>query len=198
MTETLSPRALGLVVIALVATAVLTGVDLGTKKWALDTLSTERTTEPPPACTQPGFMQRRPVAPITLIEHRLEFRYQENCGAAFGFMRNASPTARKGVFYAAATGAIVLLGWMFITGRGGRLFTWSVPFVLAGAIGNLVDRVNLGYVVDFIRFYWGQAWSYPTFNVADIWITVGVALILLDGIFEGRAEKRRAQAASKA
>ena len=192
MTSPLSRRSAGLILAALIATALFTAVDLGTKKWAMDTLSTERSHPSSGVCETPGILQRRPLAPKVLIENRLEFRYQENCGAAFGFLRDASPLVRKGVFYVAAIGAMFLLGWMFISGRGGRLFAWSVPLVLAGAIGNLCDRLSLGYVVDFIRFYWGGAWSYPTFNVADIWITVGVVLILLDGIAEGRAEKKRA------
>jgi len=83
-------------------------------------------------------------------------------------------------------------------GQGGRLFVWSVPFIIAGALGNLHDRVMHGFVVDFIRFYFrdgwlflSPGWEYPTFNVADIHITVGVVLILLDGFAEGRRERAR-------
>ena len=154
MNETLVRRSAMAVMVAVIATAALTAADLGTKKWAMDTLSAERATQPSTVCEVPGLLQRRSLAPKVLIPSRLEFRYQENCGAAFGFLRNAKPIVRKGVFYAAGFGVMCILGWMFVTGRGGRLFTWSVPFILAGAIGNLWDRLNLGYVVDFIRFYW--------------------------------------------
>jgi signal peptidase II len=124
-----------------------------------------------------------------LIDGFLEFRYAENCGAAFGFMRDMPSLVRKGVFYVAATGAIVLLLWMFVTGRGGALFAISVPLIVAGAIGNFVDRVRLGYVVDFVRFHNHDSWAYPTFNVADAWITIGVALILIEGFADGRRER---------
>ena len=93
---------------------------------------------------------------------------------------------RKGVFYVAAAGAVVLLLWMFVRGRGGRLFALSVPLIVAGAVGNFVDRVRLGYVVDFVRFHIDDRWAYPTFNVADAWITIGVILILLEGFLDNR------------
>jgi signal peptidase II len=66
-----------------------------------------------------------------------------------------------------------------------------VPLIVSGALGNLFDRVRYGYVVDFIRFHWRGEWDYPTFNVADVGISVGVALLIIDGFLEGRAEKRR-------
>jgi signal peptidase II len=105
-------------------------------------------------------------------------------------MRDMPSLLRKGVFYVAATAAIVLLLWMFMTGRGGALFAISVPLIVAGAIGNLVDRVRLGYVVDFVRFHIDDRWAYPTFNVADAWITIGVVLILIEGFVDGRREKQ--------
>jgi signal peptidase II len=105
-------------------------------------------------------------------------------------MRDMPSAIRKGVFYVAAAGAAVLLMWMFITGRGGRLFAVSVPLIVAGAIGNFVDRVRFGYVVDFIRFHINDRWAYPTFNVADAWITIGVALILIEGFLDGRKERK--------
>lgn len=71
--------------------------------------------------------------------------------------------------------------WMFITANGGILFAWAVPLIISGALGNMIDRWRLGYVVDFIRFHLHDGWEWPTFNVADITITVGVAFLLLDG-----------------
>ena len=68
--------------------------------------------------------------------------------------------------------------WLYWTGYGGTLFAVSVPLIASGALGNLVDRFRLGYVVDFIRFHVREAFVWPTFNVADITITVGVALLL--------------------
>jgi signal peptidase II len=181
-------------VLCLVAAALLAALDLGSKHWALDRLSQPSSQAVEPACepsehgrTAPQRTQR---SPVVLVDGFLEFRYAENCGAAFGFMRDMPSLARKGVFYVAAAGAIILLLWMFVTGRGGALFAISVPLIVAGAIGNFVDRVRLGYVVDFVRFHIRDRWAYPTFNVADAWITIGVALILIEGFVDGRREKQ--------
>ena len=192
MTHT--PRSSRALILCLVATVALTAVDLGTKHWALDRLSQPSSLGSEPVCApdQQGriFPQRAQQSPIVLIDGYLELRYAENCGAAFGFMRDMPTAVRKAVFYVAAAGAVVLLLWMFITGRGGTLFAISVPLIVAGAVGNFVDRVRLGYVVDFVRFHINDRWAYPTFNVADAWITIGVALILIEGFVDGRREKR--------
>ncbi len=193
---TRTPRSRQAIVLCLAAIGVLTAMDLGSKHWALDRLSQPSSRASDPTCepneygrTEPQRSQR---SPIVLIDGLLEFRYAENCGAAFGFMRDMPSAVRKGVFYVAAAGAVVLLLWMFVTGRGGNLFAISVPLIVAGAVGNFVDRVKLGYVVDFVRFHINDRWAYPTFNVADAWITIGVALILIEGFMDGRREKRAA------
>ncbi|MDW8247267.1 MAG: signal peptidase II, partial [Sandaracinaceae bacterium] len=104
-----------------------------------------------------------------------------NCGAAFGLLRNAPEGLRKGVFGIAAVLAVGMLLYLFIQGRGGPLFAWSVPLVASGALGNLIDRIRYGYVVDFIHvFYEPWNFDYPTFNVADILITIGVILLMID------------------
>jgi len=182
------------IVLCLLATGVLTAMDLGSKHWALERLSQPSPRAAEPVCEPNEYgriePQRAQRSPVVLIEGLLEFRYAENCGAAFGFMRDMPSAVRKGVFYVAAAGAVLLLLWMFVTGRGGKLFAISVPLIIAGAIGNFVDRVNLGYVVDFVRFHIDNRWAYPTFNVADAWITIGVILILIEGFMDGRREKR--------
>lgn len=195
------PRSAKAFLLCLAAIAVLTAADLGSKHWALDRLSEPSAQGADPVCNPDAFgriqPQRAQRAPVVLIEHFLELRYAENCGAAFGFMRDMPTMVRKGVFYVAALGAVVLLLWMFVTGRGGRLFAISVPLIVAGALGNFVDRVRLGYVVDFVRAHINDRWAYPTFNVADAWITIGVVLILVEGFLDGRQEKRaKAQAAN--
>lgn len=193
---TRTPRSRKALVLCLAAIGVLTAMDLGTKQWALERLSQPSPRASDPACEPNEFgrteAQRSQRPPVVLIDGLLEFRYAENCGAAFGFMRDMPSAVRKGVFYFAAAGAVVLLLWMFVTGRGGSLFAFSVPLIVAGAIGNFVDRVNLGYVVDFVRFHLDNRWAYPTFNVADAWITIGVTLILIEGFMDGRREKRLA------
>ncbi len=191
------PRAAKWIGVCLAATALLTVADLWSKDWALETLSAERTAEPPPVCeaNEQGYIvhQRRQTEVVELVEGSLEFRYQENCGAAFGLFRNQPAWVRNSVFGLAAVLASLALLWMFAKGRGGRFFAMSVPFVVSGAIGNLVDRLRLGYVVDFIRFYWdGELFGlreWPTFNVADVTITIGVIFLIIDGYLEGKRHK---------
>ncbi len=173
------------------ATVALTALDLLSKNWMLERLSRPPAVERP-VC-QPDDagrirMQRVPTEHIELVPGYLEFRYAENCGAAFGMLRTAPTWMRNLVFGVAALAACVWLGLAFWRGYGGRPFAWAVPLVLSGALGNLVDRIRFGYVVDFIRFHLENRWEYPTFNVADVTITIGVALLLLDGLRKPSAD----------
>lgn len=171
------------------ALLVSTAADLGTKAWAEANLSVERAGENPPVCQvdEQGYreMQRLRSRAVVLVEGWLELRYAENCGAAFGMLDESPRWVRATIFFTAAGIAIVALLWMFVTGHGGSMFAWSVPLIVSGALGNLVDRVRLGYVVDFIRLFHvfdSGPWEYPTFNIADSTITVGVILLFLDGM----------------
>jgi signal peptidase II len=76
--------------------------------------------------------------------------------------------------------------WLFVTGYGGRLFAISVPLIASGALGNLIDRFRLGYVIDFVRFHIQDSFVWPTFNFADATITIGVALLLIEGLLSPR------------
>lgn len=186
MSETLQRRGARAWIVMLVSLLAYTALDLGTKEWALDTLSSERTSEPPAVC-QPDDQgrlrwQRIPKANIVLIEGRAELGYAENCGAAFGMFRTAPAWVRSLVFGFAALAACVVLAGMFMNGTGGWLFAASVPLVLSGAIGNLADRIRHGYVVDFIVVHLTDTYTWPTFNIADSTITVGVVFLLLDGM----------------
>ena len=175
-------------------TGLLVAADLWTKDLAVEHLSRDRIGETPAVCDELGIrgMQRFPGEANVVVDGYLEFRYAENCGAAFGLLDDAPLMVRRIVFGGAGVAAVVLLFVMFFRGSGGPFFAYSVPLIVSGAVGNLVDRARLGYVVDFIRFHIQDSFEYPTFNVADITITVGVALLLIDGIREERLAKRRA------
>lgn len=188
-------RSLRAIALAAAGTLALLAADLGTKSWASNTLSEERAVTPD-TCV-PGRLQRAPLPSIVVIEGYLEMQYAENCGAAFGIGNDWSQTTRRAVFIPAAVLAAVALFWMFWRGSGGPLFAWSVPFVVSGAVGNLVDRIRYGYVVDFIRFHVYDEFEYPTFNVADIAIVVGVALLVLDGFRKGGDTKASAKASDE-
>lgn len=180
--------------LALLATAALVGADLGSKSWALSELSEARVGEPPPLCESDDLgrisFQRARKPPVVVVDDYLELRYAENCGAAFGLMRGSSAVARSAVFGVAALGAVLFLGLMFVRGRGGRAFAAAVPFVVSGAVGNIHDRLSYGYVVDFVRFHLPSGWEWPTFNVADAAIVVGVGLLLIDGMLDAKRQKR--------
>lgn len=194
------PRGRRAIAIAVVATLGLLAADLGSKQWAEENLSQESLGDPGPACEPDSdgriTYQRHPIEPHVLVDDYFELRYAENCGAAFGIMRSGS---FRVVFVIAAVLASVALFFMFVKGRGGTLFAWSVPMIVSGALGNLVDRMRYGYVVDFIKFDVPDLFSYPTFNIADCGITIGVLLLVIDGFREGRELKKqsKASAASK-
>lgn len=102
-----------------------------------------------------------------------------NEGAAFSFLSNAGGWQRW-FFAALALGVSAgLVWWMRELRRGQLLLGLGLALVLGGAVGNLVDRIMLGYVVDFISVHY-QGWFFPTFNIADSAISVGAAFIVLD------------------
>jgi len=111
-----------------------------------------------------------------------------NTGAAFSLLADAGGWQHWffiGVAVAVSLG-ILWYQWV-LPARGCKTLATGLALILAGALGNLVDRVMFGHVVDFIFFYYEQ-WSWPAFNVADSAITVGVVLVLFDSFF---LERRR-------
>jgi signal peptidase II len=101
-----------------------------------------------------------------------------NTGAAFSFLAGASGWQRW-FFTAIGVAAAVFITWMLRSHAGQRLFSFALACILGGAIGNVVDRLLYGYVVDFVQLHW-RGWYFPAFNVADSAITVGAACLILD------------------
>jgi len=130
---------------------------------------------------------------IPVIDNFLRYSYAENPGAAWSFMADASASTRFWFFSVVASIAIVLLfflGLFQTPDKGIAIYAYSS--ILGGAVGNLLDRLNTNFVIDFIDMYW-KTHHWPTYNVADIAITVGVTLLILEQIFfappeEGRVE----------
>jgi signal peptidase II len=102
-----------------------------------------------------------------------------NRGAAFSFLA-AEGGWQRAFFIGIAVAAAVLIVWLLRRHRGEILFCTGLALILGGALGNLWDRVALGHVVDFLLFHAG-AYYWPAFNVADSAITLGAALIIIDG-----------------
>ena len=107
-----------------------------------------------------------------------------NSGAAFSFLAGAS--GARWFFAGIAVVASVFLVWMLTRG-GSRLLMSGIALILGGALGNLWDRIAIGRVTDFLLFHYA-GWSWPAFNVADSAITVGAALLILDGFRVGRRD----------
>jgi len=135
----------------------------------------------------PGWdgLHFRPKRPIVISEDFLMLRYAENPGAAFGLFRRLPPGARGPLFHLVSMGAVVLITVYWLRLRGTKQEIWALiglPLVLGGAIGNWVDRLARGFVIDFIEAHWKDVYTWPSFNVADSAIVVGVVLLLIDGM----------------
>jgi signal peptidase II len=154
--------------------------------------------------------RRSPVDPLVLVEHHLNFALAYNRGGAWGLLQNASETLRRPFFLVVSVAAIA-----FIVSLYGKLMPnqralrWGLPLVLGGALGNLADRITRGSVVDFIDYRadwvesmnrliasvvdgWHLTDHWPTFNVADISICIGVGLMAVDMLMSGRRNAERA------
>jgi signal peptidase II len=114
-----------------------------------------------------------------------------NKGAAFSFLADAAGWQTP-VLVAFALGAAVLVSVLLVRSPGRGLFCAGLALILGGALGNVIDRLRFGHVVDFLDLHAG-GWHWPAFNVADSAITVGAVLLILDGF---RHHERRAGAAS--
>lgn len=121
----------------------------------------------------------------------LNITLAHNYGAAFSFLADAGGWQRTFFIVLASVVSVVLLVWLLRLPRHEWRTALGLSLVLGGAIGNLVDRIRLGYVVDFIDVHF-SGWHYPAFNVADSAITCGVALLLLDALWFGRTVKKEA------
>ncbi|MDP3620244.1 MAG: signal peptidase II [Ramlibacter sp.] len=110
-----------------------------------------------------------------------------NTGAAFSFLASASGWQRW-FFTAIGLIAAVFIIWMLRSHAGQKLFSFALALILGGAIGNVVDRLLHGYVVDFIQVHAG-GWYFPAFNIADSAITVGAVCLILDELLRVRRSK---------
>jgi signal peptidase II len=122
---------------------------------------------------------------ITLLPV-LDVTRMHNVGAAFSFLASASGWQRWVFIGLAGIVSVGIIVWMLrLKERAHGLLACGLALVLGGALGNVIDRIRLGYVIDFIHFHWDRAY-FPAFNVADSAITVGAACLLLDALLEGK------------
>ncbi|MDO9135126.1 MAG: signal peptidase II [Hydrogenophaga sp.] len=117
-----------------------------------------------------------------------------NPGAAFSFLADAGGWQRW-FFTGVGVAASVFIVWMLRTHPGEKLFAFALACILGGAIGNVIDRVLYGYVVDWLDFHWGflsglfPGGHFPAFNIADAAITVGAVSLILDEILRWRRSR---------
>lgn len=117
-----------------------------------------------------------------------------NYGAAFSFLANAGGWQRW-FFMGIGIGAGVFIVWMLRKHPGQKLFSFALACILGGAIGNVIDRVWHGYVVDMLDFHWRflsplfHGGHFPAFNIADVAISIGAACIILDEFLRVRKSK---------
>jgi signal peptidase II len=147
------------------------------------------------------------VSKTYIARHFLEFEFtrilpvlditrMHNVGAAFSFLASASGWQRWVFIGLAVAVSLGITVWLLKLPRGTHaLLAAGLALVLGGALGNLIDRVRLGYVIDFIHFHWDRTYFFPeynyfpAFNVADSAITVGAACLLLDALLEAKRKK---------
>ena len=128
-----------------------------------------------------GYYQLGDSSPVTSFFNVVRVH---NTGAAFSFLANAGGWQRW-FFTGIGIAAALLILWMLKSHSGQKLFAFAMASILGGAIGNVIDRVLYGYVVDFLDFHW-QGWHFPAFNVADSAISVGAACLILDELLRVR------------
>lgn len=127
-----------------------------------------------------------PVNTVPIIKSVLHLTYLENTGAAFGSLKNS-----RWVFLAVSTFAIIaLVFYMFRFKPKNRVLSAGLAFIIGGGIGNMIDRIAKGYVVDFVDF---RLVNFAVFNVADSFVCVGAALVIIYIFFSAEKEDKNAK-----
>lgn len=131
---------------------------------------------------------------ISVIDGFFNLTYIRNTGAAFGLLATAHPAFRVPFFIIVPIIALLAIAYIFrrIPSDDIKLST-ALSLVVGGAIGNLIDRLRFGYVVDFLDFHWRSEYHFPAFNVADSAICVGVGIMMLDLIVNGDVGTRETE-----
>ena len=188
MSTTIKKPLISLIVIFVVSVAA----DQASKQWAINTLVDEgfhADTDEYPVCgnedeerRRSGFLRRHRET-VTVIDGWFELRYVENCASAFGLMGKVPESFRFPFFLIVSILAAAFIPYLYKkTPTTHRLMLYALPFVLGGAVGNLLDRLIYRYVIDFVDWYVvmdGRDYHWPTFNIADAAIVIGIGLMVL-------------------
>ena len=135
-----------------------------------------------------SLMMFKPIAVMPMFNWTL----MHNTGAAFSFLADAGGWQRWFFAVIASVVSVVIVLWIKRLEQHEKWQAVALALILGGALGNVIDRIYLGYVVDFIQIYY-QQWYWPAFNIADSAIFIGVVMIIIDSIKEYQAEKKAKQ-----
>ncbi len=151
------------IALGLALTAIVVVLDQLSKLWVVDRLTASR-----------PFLRIGEFFDIVLVRNR---------GVSFGLFNNDA--AINGIAFSLLAAAIVVVLLVWLRRAPGTLLPSAIGLVIGGAIGNVIDRLRLGSVVDFLDFHLG-AWHWPAFNLADAAICIGVGLMVIDGLLGRR------------
>jgi signal peptidase II len=177
MAKATPPRTASYVFLAVVTLVTLVS-DLASKSWVVSRLDN-------PAPGQPSRVE--------VWRERIQFISAKNRGGAWGLLGGEADWIRKPFFFAVSFAAVLFILSLYrkLEPRQTAL-KWGLPLVLGGALGNLADRIRYGHVVDFIDVRLTATYHWPTFNIADIGICVGVGLMAID-MFTARPKPAAAE-----
>ena len=130
--------------------------------------------------------------PMSLIPGFLNFAYAENTGVAFSMLDDHGSSGRWGLSVVAMIAGSLVIYFFWRTPRSDDRILGALALLLAGIVGNVTDRIRLGFVVDFIDVQFGS-WHYPTFNVADMSIVIGAGLLIIDMFLSKRKQQTQAE-----
>ena len=124
--------------------------------------------------------------PMVIIDNLLTFTYLENTGAAFGILKN-----RRWIFILITIISIFLISYILFKYKNKlqTINTIALSLILGGAIGNLIDRIRLGYVVDFVSMRFFNRYNFAVFNLADTFVVIGSIIIIIFILFSDVSEK---------
>lgn len=138
----------------------------------------------------------KPVGMIEVIPDYFRFSYALNRGVAFSLFADVQFNIKWVLAAISGAAAVMVVHYLVNTPLRQRRMCWSLSLLLAGILGNLIDRIRLGEVVDFIELHWRDQFTWPTFNIADSAICIGAILLALELLKEERAVAALPAAAS--
>lgn len=183
-------------------------LDQASKFWAIDALSEgfsglsgvsakakKFLRDVPPPGHQGYYYKPKAGAQMEVVDAYLRFHYAENTGAAFSLFASWPEKGRRWFFHLVSLVAVVFIFYlqMHLPKVASRKELWiraGLPLVFGGALGNYADRLARGFVVDFIQAHWQNKYFWPTFNVADMAISVGMVCLILDAFLRKEPKGR--------